>query len=254
MYFESHAHYDDKRFDEDRHELLMKMHKNGVDYIVNAGATMKSSCQGIEMSKKYDFVYASVGVHPHDVKDMTEKDIDTLKDMCLNNKKVVSVGEIGLDFYYDYSPRDVQIHWFKKQLSMSEEVGKPVIIHSRDASQPCFDIIKESCSRRGVIHCYSGDVEMALEYCKMGFFIGIGGVITFGNAKKLVDVVSALPLEKILLETDAPYLSPNPNRGTRNDSQNLKYICDKIAEIKKVSPEEVYTTTHANCCSLFFNN
>lgn len=253
MYFESHAHYDDKRFDGDRHQLLMEMHKNGVDYIVNAGATMESSRKGIEMSEKYDFIYASVGVHPHDVKDMQEKDIDTLKDMCLNNKKVVAVGEIGLDFHYDYSPRDTQIYWFKKQLNLAELVDKPVMIHSRDASQQCFDIIKKSSARRGVIHCYSGDVEMALEYCKMGFYIGVGGVVTFGNAKKLVDVVATLPLEKILLETDAPYLAPNPKRGARNDSQNLKYICDRIAEIKEVSSEEVYNITHSNCRNLFFN-
>ena len=251
MYFESHAHYDDKRFDKDREELLSSLPSFGIDYVVNIGCDMKSSKKSIELSEKYDYIYASVGVHPHDVENMTEDDLATLRQLA-NHKKVVAIGEIGLDYYYDTSPRDTQRYWFKRQLELVKECNKPVIIHSREASQECFDIIKESGVNEGVIHCYSGSPEMALEYVKMGFYIGIGGVLTFSNAKKLVEVAKVLDLENILIETDSPYLSPVPNRGQRNDSRNLEFVVKKLAEIKGISEKEIADITSFNAKKIFF--
>ena len=242
MYFETHAHYDDKKFDEDRNEILNSLKENNIKYVVNVGADMKSSYDSIKLSQEYDFIYASVGVHPHEARNMKEEDYKTLE-QWLQYDKVVALGEIGLDYYYDFSPREVQREVFKKQLKICENITKPVIIHSRDANQEVFDMIKESKVRKGVIHAFSGSLEMALEYIKLGFFIGVGGVLTFKNANKLVNVVENIPLEHILIETDSPYLSPVPLRGTRNNSQNLKYIVEKISEIKHIERENVEKIT-----------
>ncbi len=250
MYFESHAHYDDEKFDLDRYKLIEEMHKNGVEYIVNAGADMKSSLAGVELCERFPFFYAAVGVHPHDAENMTEADIQTLREYSKNDK-VVAIGEIGLDYHYDFSPRDLQRKWFVRQLELAKELDLPVIIHSREAAQECFDIIKESNVRKGVIHSYSGSYQMALDYIDMGFYIGIGGMVTFKNAKKPVETVRNIPIEKILIETDSPYLSPVPKRGDRNNSQNLKYICDKIGEIKQIQPEKVAKITLENSLDLF---
>ena len=250
MYFDSHAHYDDKRFDDDRDALINDMYNNGVDYILNSGQSMQAIKAGLELANKYDFIYTAVGVHPHNVKTLTDEDLSVIK-LYAKKNKVQAIGEIGLDFHYDFSPRDLQRKWFKAQLEIAKDLDMPVIIHSREASQECFDIIKESGIRKGDIHCYSGNVEMALEYVKMGFHIGVGGVVTYSNAKKLVDVVDALSIESILIETDCPYLSPVPKRGKRNDSNNLKYIVDKIAEIKGLSHEDVAKITTENAKKVF---
>lgn len=251
MYFDTHAHFDDEKFDEIRDNLIEEMHSNGVDYIINIGADMESSVKSMELAKKYDFIYAAVGVHPHEVENMTEADIDTLRKYA-EYEKVVAIGEIGLDYYYDFSPRDKQRYWFERQLELAAELDMPVSIHSRDAAQETFDIIKNSSVRKGVIHAYSGSVEMAKDYIDMGFYIGIGGVVTFKNAKKLVDVVRFAPMERILLETDSPYLSPVPVRGTVNNSQNLKYVVDKISEIKQISPEKICEITSQNAKGIFW--
>ena len=250
-YFESHAHYDDKRFDDDRDELLSILPSYGIDFIVNSGSDLKSSVFGLELAAKYDYIYASVGVHPHEVGNMSDETIEQLQKLS-ENKKAVAIGEIGLDYYYDTYPREEQRKWFKKQLNLAKKVNKPVIIHSRDASQECFDIIKESGVNKGVIHCYSGSADMALEYIKMGYFIGIGGVITFNNSKKLVDVAKVVPIENILIETDSPYLTPVPNRGKRNDSRNLKYIVEKLAKIKGLEVNYILDVTKNNAKKLFF--
>lgn len=250
MFFESHAHYDDEKFDNDRNELIENLNKNGIDYILNSGADMVSSVKGIELAEKYSYFYAAVGVHPHEAKSMKDKDIETLENYS-NNKKVVAIGEIGLDYHYDLSPRDIQRYWFKKQLELSKRVDLPVIIHSREAAQECFDIIKKSSVTKGVIHSFSGSPQMAFDYIDMGFYIGIGGIITFNNAKKIVEVVNSIPIEKILIETDSPYLSPVPKRGRRNDSQNLIYIAEKIAQIKQISIEKVAEKTKENSITLF---
>lgn len=251
MYFESHAHYDDRRFREDREELLTHLPSCGIDYVVNIGCDVKSSKQSIRLAEKYDYIYATVGIHPHELYDMSSQTIAELRRLSAH-KKVVAIGEIGLDYYYDTHPRELQQFWFRQQLRLAEELQKPVVIHSRDASQETFDIIKSSSVRQGVIHCYSGAWQMAMDYVDMGFYIGVGGVVTFSNAKKLVEVVEHVPLEKILIETDSPYLAPNPNRGKRNDSRNLEYIVNKIAEIKNLSPENVAKVTQDNAKSLFF--
>lgn len=251
MYFESHAHFDDRRFKEDREELLGLLPSCGIDYVVNVGCDVKSSKQSIRLAERYDYIFAAVGIHPHELYNMSSQTIEELRRLS-EHKKVVAIGEIGLDYYYDTHPRELQQFWFRQQLRLAESVNKPVIIHSRDASQETFDIMESSNVRRGVIHCYSGAAPMAVEYAKMGFYIGIGGVITFPNAKKLIEVVEEVPLEKILIETDSPYLSPAPNRGKRNDSRNLEYIVNKIAEIKKISPENVAKITGKNAQNLFF--
>lgn len=250
MFFESHAHYDDKRFDEDRERLIPALKENGVDYVINCGADMKSSLKSIEYTAQYDFFYAAVGVHPHDAARMSDGDLKTLEDYC-KNEKVVAVGEIGLDFHYDFSPRDIQCKRFSEQLQLAKIVNKPVIIHSREAAQQCFDIIKSSGVTKGVIHSYSGSAEMARDYIEVGYYIGISGVITFDKTRKLPEVVREIPMDRILIETDSPYLSPAPNRGKRNDSQNLKYIAAEIGHIKQMSTEIVAKITSENARTLF---
>ncbi len=250
MYFESHAHYDDERFDDDRDELLASFPAEGIETVVNSSSDIASSRASIALAEKYPFFYASVGVHPHEVSKMREADIDTLRELS-KHPKVVAIGEIGLDFYYDLSPRDDQRYWFKRQLALAEELYMPVIIHSRDASQECFDIISASNVRKGVIHCYSGSAPMAQDYADMGFYIGIGGSLTFKNNKKTVEVVEKLPLEKILIETDSPYLAPVPYRGRRNDSRLLKYVVEKISEIKNVPEIDICNITKNNAIELF---
>lgn len=251
MYFESHAHYDDERFDRDREALLKALPDYGIDFVINSGADLKSSYAGKELSQKYDYIYFAAGVHPHELYHMTDETLEKIRQLT-KHKKCVAIGEIGLDYYYDTFSREEQKFWFKEQLKLAQQVNIPVIIHSREASQDSFDIIRQSDVRKGVIHCYSGSVEMAQEYTKMGFFIGIGGVLTFQNAKKLVEVAKNVPIESILLETDSPYLTPVPNRGKRNDSRNLEYIVKKLAEIKAMTPFEVANITLKNGKKLFF--
>ena len=250
MYFESHAHYDDERFDEDRDTLLASFPAEGIETVVNASSDIKSSKASIALSEKYPFFYAAVGVHPHEVENITEADIDELRELS-KHPKVVAIGEIGLDYYYDISPRDLQRHWFKRQLELADELKMPVIIHSRDAAQECFDIIKNSNVRNGVIHCYSGSAEMAEEYIKMGFYIGVGGSLTFKNNKKGVETVERIPIEKILIETDSPYLAPVPYRGKRNDSRLLKYVVERISQIKNIPENDICNITKNNAQNLF---
>lgn len=250
MYFESHAHYDDAVFDEDREELLLSFPDKGINYVIQSAASISSSKAGIELSKKFDFVYCAIGVHPHDVGKLDEDNFKDLKSLT-REEKVVAIGEIGLDYYYNHAPRELQKLWFAKQMEWSKEANLPVIIHSREANQDTFDLIEKVKPINGVIHCYSGSVEMAKEYTKRGFYIGIGGTSTFKNAKKVVEVVKEIPLSSILIETDSPYLSPVPVRGKRNDSTNLKYIAEKIAQIKEITEEEVARVTKENGRKLF---
>ena len=251
MIFDTHAHYDDEAFDEDRDQLLSSMKDGGVGCIVNVCASAGGFGGTLELMKAYPFVYGTVGVHPDDAGIMTQDTLDEIRRLS-HMEKMVAIGEIGLDYYYDTHPKELQRFWFRQQLRLAEETNLPVIIHSRDASQETFDIIKASSVRRGSIHCYSGSAQMALDYVKMGFSIGVGGVVTFSNAKKLVETVAAIPMESILIETDCPYLAPNPNRGKRNDSTNLKYVVEKIAEIKNLPPETVAEISEKNAKSLFF--
>ena len=256
-YFDSHAHYDDKRFKQDREELLRELLPScGVSNVINVGCDVKSSEMSIRLAEKYDYIYAAVGVHPHELYDMSSQTIAKLKKLS-EHKKVVAIGEIGLDYYYDTHPKELQRFWFRQQLRLAEETNLPVIIHSRDAAEDTIQILRDfrkenpQIENPGVIHCYSYSPELAKEYVAMGFYIGIGGVVTFKNAKKLVETVAQIPLERILVETDSPYLCPEPNRGKRNDSSQIRYVIDRIADIRGIAPEEVEKQTEMNARKMY---
>ena len=254
MIFETHGHYDDEQFDEDRERLIAEFLEKDIDKVMNVGADMQSSRNSVELAGKYPHFYAAVGVHPSEVGDLTEDDMQALKQMTLENPKVKAIGEIGLDYQFDDdSPRDVQKKWFIRQLELAQELGMPIIIHSRDAASDTMEILKDMDGGRngGVIHCYSYSREQAREYIKMGFHIGVGGVVTFKNSRRLQEVVEDIPLEKIVLETDSPYMAPVPFRGTRNSALNIPYIAEKIAEIKGVPVQKVYDQTYANALKMY---
>lgn len=249
--FDSHAHYDSQQFDEDREELLLSMEANGVGTIVNAGASWDSVTEVVELAQKYPFMYAAVGVHPDEVGALDDERFEYMKAQCKKDK-VVAVGEIGLDYYWDNESHDVQKKWFIKQLELARELDLPVIIHSRDAAADTLEIMKEyGQGLRGVIHCFSYSIELAREYVKMGYHIGIGGVVTFKNGRKLKEIAAEIPLKRILLETDCPYLAPVPFRGKRNDSHYISYVAQEIAELKGISYEEVVAQTEKNGKELF---
>lgn len=251
MIFDTHAHYDDEQFDGDRDELLKSMPDLGVGTIVDVSATYESCEKVLTLAGKYPHVYAAIGVHPDEVGELNEDKIQHMKELC-RNKKVVAVGEIGLDYYWDNESHEIQQKWFIRQLELAGEVKKPVIIHSREAAADTMYIMKNYAQGLGgVIHCYSYSREMAEEYVKMGFYIGIGGVVTFKNAKKLKDVAAAIPIEKIVLETDCPYMAPEPYRGKRNQSSYIRYVAEKIAELKAMSQEEVIAVTEKNARDLY---
>lgn len=252
LLIDSHAHLDDERFDKDRDELIRSLESNGIELVINVGADLKSSIASVSLAEKYSNIYAAVGVHPHDVKDMDESTLEIIKSLAKRDK-VVAIGEIGLDYYYDNSPREDQRKWFKRQLELAKELGLPVIIHSRDAQQETFDIIKEAQDGRlrGVMHCYSGSKEMANEYIKLGFYISIAGPVTFKNARVVKEVAKEVPLDKLLVETDSPYLAPEPHRGKRNEPIFVKFVAGTIAEIKGISFEELAKATNRNTKELF---
>lgn len=254
MIFESHAHYDDEAFEEDRDSLLQSLKENGIEYVINVGASMESSYSTLQLARKYPFLYGAVGVHPSDTYPLTERDMEKLKDMAAD-EKIVAIGEIGLDYYWDEPDREIQKNWFKRQLLLAEELNLPVIIHSREAAKDTLDLLHamDSGQYRGVVHCFSYSAEIAREVIQMGFYIGVGGVSTYKNAKKLVEVIQEIPLNRILLETDCPYLTPVPYRGKRNSSLYLPYVVEKIAEIKGVTTEEVERKTYENALLLFFH-
>ena len=253
MIFESHAHYDDEAFNEDREELLSSMNGNGISTVINVTAEYGSIDATYELSKKYDFVYGTVGVHPSETEELDDEKIDVMYEMAKRDK-VVAIGEIGLDYYWPEPDHEVQKKWFIRQLQMAKDLNLPVIIHSRDAAADTLEILKSDAAKglRGVIHCFSYSKEMAVEFEKLGYYFGIGGVVTFQNAKKLIEVVEYLPIEKILLETDSPYLSPMPNRGKRNSSLNIPYIAEKIAQIKNIPYDTVIEITEQNARKLYF--
>ena len=251
MIFESHAHYDDEAFDIDRDELLNSMAERGVGTIVNVSASLEGVKETLKLAKTYPFVYGTVGIHPDDVDCLNEDRFSWLKEQC-DHEKVVAVGEIGLDYYWDKASHEVQKYWFEKQLEMAREKGLPVIIHSREAAQDTMEMMKQyAVGIPGVIHCFSYSPEIAKEYVKMGYYIGVGGVVTFKNARKLKETVEQIPLERILLETDCPYLAPVPFRGKRNSSQYLKYVAETIGELKGIPAETVIEVTEQNARSIY---
>lgn len=247
MIFDTHAHYDDEAFDEDRDEVLTSLRKRGVGTVVNVGASMEGSRRSVSLSEEYEFVYSAVGVHPDEVGELREEDMEWMREQ-LQKPKVVAVGEIGLDYYWDKEGHDLQKKWFLRQLELAKELKKPVIIHSREAAADTMELLKANYHGEMpmVMHCYSYSMEMAREYRKMGLYLGIGGVLTFKNAKKLKETVLESPMEYLLLETDCPYLAPVPNRGKRNDSGMLKYVVQELAALKGITPEEVIRITEEN--------
>lgn len=254
MIFETHAHYDDDRFNEDRHEILMGLPEAGIGIVINSGASVESTRDTVELAKKYNHVYAAVGVHPSEIAELDEDFMEWMKQQA-SWEKTVAIGEIGLDYYWDKEPevQEKQRYWFGRQIELARETGLPIIVHSRDAAADTMQVMKEHHAEEipGVIHCFSYSKEMAQEFIKMGYYIGVGGVVTFKNAKKLIETVEAIPLESILLETDCPYMAPEPYRGKRNSSYYLTYVVEKIAELKGVSVEEVERVTEANARTLF---
>jgi len=259
MIFDSHAHYDDESFQEDRERLLASMDEAGVGRIVNISADRASWDDVLALNKQYPFVYGTIGLHPSCLKDdafaiLTPQDVAKLDEMesYLKVDKIVAIGEIGLDYHWDKDNHDVQKLVFVKQLQMARAHGLAVVVHSREAAADTYEILKEyGQDLRLVMHCYSYSVEQAQAYIKMGYYLGIGGVVTYKNGKKLKEVVEAIPLEHMVLETDCPYLSPEPFRGKRNDSRNLSYVVAEIARLKGISVEEVERVTWTNANSLY---
>ena len=252
MIFDTHAHYDDERFDEDRDALLRSMKEAGIGNIVNIGANMASSQRSLDLAAEYDFMYAAVGVHPSDCAELDDEKIEKLKEMS-SFPKCVAIGEIGLDYYWPEPEHDLQKKWFKRQIALAREVELPIIVHSRDAAADTVDILKSENAGElgGVVHCFSYSKEVAEECVKMGFYIGIGGVLTFKNGRKMKEVAKAIPMERIILETDCPYLAPEPFRGKRNSSLYLPYVVGAMAQIKGISEEEVISITEANAREMY---
>lgn len=252
MIFESHAHYEDKRFDEDREQLLNRLKDNNVGYVINVSSTLNTIKTTLELTKQYDFMYGAVGIHPEVAAELNEENFLWVKEMS-KQPKIVSIGEIGLDYYWDEPDRFIQKEWFEKQVEWAKEIDLPMIIHSRDAAKDTFDMLKALQGDKvgGVIHCFGYGKEMAKEFLNMGFYIGIGGVVTFKNGKKLREVAEYVPIESILLETDCPYMSPEPNRGKRNDSTNLIYIAKEIARIKGMEYDDVVRITEENAMRMY---
>lgn len=252
MLIDSHVHLDDRRYDNDRDRIIKALKDEGVELVINIGADLQTSIASVSLAEKYDNVYAAVGVHPHSAKEVDDSTLEILKSFAARDK-VVAIGEIGLDFHYDNSPRDVQRKWFRKQLELAKQVDLPVVIHSREATQETFDIIKEAQDGklRGVLHCYSDSVEIALEYIKLGFYISLAGPVTFNNARVLKEVAKVVPLDKLLIETDSPYLTPSPNRGKRNEPAYVRYVAAEIAELREISFDDLVEATNRNTKELF---
>ena len=252
MIFETHAHFNDKKYDEDREFLLKELPGQGIGRVVNISASWQDMLKTLELASAWPFIYAAVGIHPDHVGELDPDRFDQLRDYC-RAEKVVAVGEIGLDYHWDVEPREVQKDWFRKQLLLAREMELPVVIHSRDAAQDTFDIIKElhAGSDGGIIHCYSGSVEMARDYVKLGYMIGVGGVVTFKNGRVLKEVVREIDLDHIVVETDCPYLAPVPFRGKRNSSAYLPYVIKQIAEIKGLDPDQVEKATWNNAMRVY---
>lgn len=253
--FDTHAHYDDKAFDKDREELLLSLPAQGIGKVVNVGSSLDSCKTTLELMDSYDYIYGAIGIHPSDTAELAEGDMDWLQ-TCCSHRKCMAVGEIGLDYYWDEPERELQKKWFVRQLELARQVKKPVIIHSREAARDTADILTAERAGEigGVIHCYSYTKEMAKVYLDMGFFFGIGGVLTFKNARKLKEAVEYIPMDRIVIETDSPYLAPVPNRGKRNTSLNLPYVVSAMAQIKGLDEETIRKITWDNALQLYRMN
>ena len=247
--FDSHAHYDSEAFDDDRKELLNALQGQGVCGIINCGSDMASSLKSLELADEFDYIYAACGVHPHEAESCKQGYLPVLKKLCME-KKCVAVGEIGLDYHYDFSPRDIQKRVFEQQLVLAKELDLPVIIHDREAHEDTFELLKRY-KPKGVVHCFSGSVEMAKEILKLGMYIGLGGAVTFKNARKPLEVAAYVPDDKLLIETDCPYMTPVPYRGKRCDSSYIPFTAEVLASVRNTTAEEILDLTRKNANTLF---
>lgn len=245
MYFDTHAHLDDGRFSEDRAEVIETIRQAGVSLVVNIGSDLENSRQGVLLAEQYDFIYAAVGVHPYDAQNMTKADLETLRSLA-QHSKVVAIGEIGLDYHYEEANREQQKTWFLNQILLAKELDLPYVVHDRDAHADCLDVIRQSGYFRGVMHCYSGSVEMARELLDLGFMISFAGPVTFKNGKKAKESASYIPMERLMVETDCPYLSPEPHRGERNDCSRVRFVAKEIAMLKGMTEADVARITMEN--------
>lgn len=252
MLFDTHAHLNAEQFAEDQDEVIRRAKENGVGKIVNIGFNRETIPSSLALAEKYDFIYTAVGWHPQDAKDMREEDFDWLRDLS-KHEKVVAIGEIGLDYYWDTSPKDVQQKIFRQQIQLAKELNLPIIIHDREAHQDIVDILKQEKASEvgGIMHCFSGSMEMARECLDMNFYISFGGPVTFKNAKKPKEVAKQVPIDRLLIETDCPYLTPEPYRGKRNESGYVKYVAEAIAQLREMEVEELVNITYKNALSLF---
>ncbi|AEM77632.1 TatD DNase family protein [Thermoanaerobacter thermohydrosulfuricus] len=250
MLVDSHAHLEDEKYDRDREKVIEECKKD-LTFLINVGSNLLTSKQSIELAHNYDFIYASVGIHPHDAQREFDK-VEEIERLALQ-EKVVAIGEIGLDYYYDDPPKEFQKEIFIKQIRLAKKLNLPIIIHDRDAHGDILDILKQEWTKdlRGVFHSYSGSVEMAFQVIEMNFYISLGGPVTFKNAKKPKEVAKAVPIEKLLIETDSPYLTPEPYRGKRNTPVYVKFVAKKIAELREMPYEEVCRITAENAIKLF---
>ena len=245
MYFDTHAHYDSGAFNADRFETLDAMAEGNVGLIVNPGCDLISSKAAIELAERYDFVYAAVGWHPEDIDKLSDEAFEEMAKLA-EHPKCLAIGEIGLDYYWDATHKDEQKALFRRQIELALKLGKPIIVHDREAHGDSMEIVLDYPQLRGVFHCYSGSAEMAAELLKRGWYLGFDGPITYKNARKAIEVLEMCPLDRLVVETDSPYLTPVPNRGKRNDSRQLKYVVEKIAEIKGLTAEEVENASFEN--------
>ncbi len=250
MYFDTHAHYDDRAFDEDREALLQGLGEGAVKLIIDPGCDVLSSRKALELAERFDFVYAAVGLHPEEMDKYSPESFEEICSMA-RHPRCVAIGEIGLDYYWDASHKEEQKALFRRQIELALELDKPVIVHDREAHGDCLEIVRDYPGLRGVFHCYSGSAEMAKELLKLGWYLGFDGPVTYKNARKALEVLELCPMDRMLMETDSPYLSPVPMRGKRNDSSNLKYVAEKIAQVKGISPEQAAAITLENGCRLF---
>lgn len=253
MLFETHAHYDDSRYDEDRDEILGKAREAGVTHIINISSDRDSISKTLSLTEKYEFIYTSIGLHPSCCEGLDEAETDRMAKLAAASSKIAAVGEIGLDYHYDEPSREFQKKSFRMQIDLAKRLKLPIIIHDRDAHEDILEIVKEEKAGEvgGTFHAFSGSLEMAKEVLRLGFHISVGGVVTFKNARKLLDVVKYVPLDMMLLETDCPYLAPDPFRGQRNYSGYLTYIAQKVAELKDSEFDEVAQITSKNAIELF---
>ena len=250
MIFETHAHLNDPAFDEDRHSLITGLPQKGIEAVMNVGCCLESSQDCIALAEKYPFVYASVGSHPDSADEVNEEVIEKYRQMA-QHPKVKAIGEIGLDYYYETIPREIQQKAFRMQMELAKELKMPVIIHERNAHDDGMRIVKEFPGVTGVFHCYSGSAEMARQLVNMGWYIGFTGVLTFKNARKAVETAESIPLERIVLETDCPFMAPEPFRGKRNDPGYLYRMAERLAEIRGISVEEIHAATTENAKKLY---